>query len=213
MAEAEVYEGQRLDIVFEGRRCIHSRMCVLGRPDVFVANAEGPWIHPDAVPVDAVVEVAHSCPSGAIAYRRRDGGAEEGPPLVNIVRIWENGPYSVHAALDIAGDRHAFRATLCRCGASRNKPYCDTSHHEAGFLASGEPGTRDSKPLAQRDGLLNVTPLPDGPLKLEGAVEIVSGTGRTVDRQASAFLCRCGASANKPYCDGTHKRVGFTDKV
>jgi CDGSH-type Zn-finger protein len=45
---------------------------------------------------------------------------------------------------------------------------------------------------------------------LRGALEIVSGTGRTVTRTSEAFLCRCGASANKPFCDGTHKRIGFT---
>jgi CDGSH-type Zn-finger protein len=38
---------------------------------------------------------------------------------------------------------------------------------------------------------------------------VVSGTGRTIDRCTKAALCRCGQSANKPYCDGTHKSVGF----
>ena len=43
-------------------------------------------------------------------------------------------------------------------------------------------------------------------------MEIVSGTGRTIDRRNSAFLCRCGASANKPFCDGSHSKVSFTDR-
>jgi CDGSH-type Zn-finger protein len=37
----------------------------------------------------------------------------------------------------------------------------------------------------------------------------VSGTGRTINRVTKAVLCRCGHSANKPYCDGSHTRVGF----
>jgi CDGSH-type Zn-finger protein len=37
----------------------------------------------------------------------------------------------------------------------------------------------------------------------------VSGTGRTINRATEAYLCRCGASANKPWCDGTHKKIGF----
>jgi CDGSH-type Zn-finger protein len=38
---------------------------------------------------------------------------------------------------------------------------------------------------------------------------VVSGTGRTVTRMREAWLCRCGQSNNKPYCDGTHKKTGF----
>jgi CDGSH-type Zn-finger protein len=44
---------------------------------------------------------------------------------------------------------------------------------------------------------------------VKGNVEIVSGTGRTVAVTDMAVLCRCGGSANKPYCDGTHARIGF----
>lgn len=207
----EIYEGPGVDIVFEGPRCIHSRMCVLGRPDVFVPNADGRWIHPENATGEALVEIAHSCPSGAIGYRRHDGGAPEAPPVVNLVRLRENGPYAFHAPLSVGGEPAGLRRTLCRCGASRNKPYCDGSHHEAGFEASGEPASKESQPLALRDGAIEVTPVPDGPLKVDGAIEIVSGTGRTIDRRMQAFLCRCGASANKPFCDGSHARIGFSD--
>lgn len=40
-------------------------------------------------------------------------------------------------------------------------------------------------------------------------MELVSGTGRTLNRVTDAWLCRCGHSANKPYCDGTHAKIGF----
>ena len=63
--------------------------------------------------------------------------------------------------------------------------------------------------LGQRDGPLRVTPLANGPLLVQGSVEVISGTGRTVQRFEKAALCRCGASANKPFCDGSHERVGF----
>ena len=49
-----------------------------------------------------------------------------------------------------------------------------------------------------------MTPTTNGPLKVEGNLEIVSGTGRTIDRVTRTFLCRCGHSNNKPYCDGAH---------
>lgn len=211
MDTPETYEGDGITVVFDGRRCIHSRMCVLGRPDVFVPNAEGRWIHPENATADELAEIAHSCPSGAIAYDRYDGGVQEQAPVVNLIRLRENGPYAFHAPLTVAGTAEGMRRTLCRCGASRSKPYCDGSHHEAGFQATGEPPSRESEALGVRDGPLEVTPLPDGPLKVVGAMELVSGTGRTIDRRTQAFLCRCGASATKPFCDGSHKRVGFTD--
>ena len=60
-----------------------------------------------------------------------------------------------------------------------------------------------------RSGPVKITPQPNGSLKVEGNLEIVSGTGRTIDRVTRAFLCRCGHSNNKPFCDGSHKTVGF----
>ncbi len=54
-----------------------------------------------------------------------------------------------------------------------------------------------------------MTPLENGPLLVTGNLEIVSGTGRTINRVRKTALCRCGQSANKPYCDGSHTRVGF----
>ena len=102
-----------------------------------------------------------------------------------------------------------FRATLCRCGASKNKPFCDNSHREIGFGASGEPasGQTDMQPV--RGGLLAIDPQTNGPLRVRGNLEIVSGTGRVVARVTSTYLCRCGGSANKPFCDGTHAKIGF----
>jgi CDGSH-type Zn-finger protein len=101
------------------------------------------------------------------------------------------------------------RATLCRCGASQKKPFCDGSHSAAGFTASGEPKTQESQPLSTRDGPLAIAPVRNGPLKVTGPLEVVSGTGRTIQRVTQTYLCRCGASANKPFCDGTHRQIEF----
>ena len=192
---------------FDGRRCIHSRHCVLEAPGVFRANTPGAWIHPEAASVEQCVHVAHNCPSGAITYERHDGGPQESAPSVNVVRVRENGPYAVHAQIESADA--AFRVTLCRCGKSSRKPYCDGSHVAAGFVATGEPATLASQPLAERGGPLSITPVLDGPLQVAGNVEICAGTGRTVLRTQSVRLCRCGASDKKPLCDGSHARIGF----
>jgi len=193
---------------FESKRCIHARFCVLGAPDVFLANVKGSWLRPDAMSVEPLVAIAHSCPSGAITYQRLDGGPAEGAPPVNVLRVRENGPLAVHARIDLDG-RPMHRATLCRCGASGNKPFCDGPHNRVSFAATGEPPTVPNEPLARRDGPLSITPLPNGPLSVRGSLEICSGTGRTVSRVESARLCRCGGSSNKPFCDGTHARIGF----
>jgi CDGSH-type Zn-finger protein/uncharacterized Fe-S cluster protein YjdI len=198
-----------IEISFDLQRCIHSRSCVLNAPTVFLANVEGPWLHPETDTVEHLVHVAQSCPSGAISYRRLDGGPEEAAPKVNTINLRQNGPYAFHATLNIDEQDVSYRATLCRCGKSRNKPFCDNSHIEAGFEATGEPETMPSEPLAERGGELHVIPLRDGPIKVRGPMEICSGTGRTTNRTQYAKLCRCGGSSNKPYCDDTHLRIGF----
>jgi len=205
----DAIEGKDLTLLFEAKKCIHSRFCVTWAPKVFLANVEGPWIHPDAMEVERLVEIAHVCPSGAIRYQRKDGKSDEAAPPVNLVSVRENGPYAVRADMQLAGERGVFRATLCRCGASKNKPFCDGSHHEAGFTASGEPPSGKTDMLAVRDGVLSVDPQTDGPLRVRGNLEVISGTGRVVARVTQARLCRCGGSGNKPFCDGTHAKIGF----
>lgn len=208
MGEVEVVRGEEAVIRFDGARCIHARQCVLVLPQVFRANVEGPWIHPDSASPEALMALAARCPSGAITVERLDSGPQEAPPAVNLVTVRENGPLALLGDLEIAGGTRT-RATLCRCGASASKPYCDGSHTAAGFVASGEPATKASEPLAARDGRVAVEPTPNGPLKLTGNLEVISGTGRTIDRKSRAFLCRCGHSADKPFCDGSHRKAGF----
>lgn len=206
----ETVQGKDLTIIYEGKRCIHSRFCVTKTPKSFLANVVGPWIHPDETETDALVEMAHECVSGAIRYVRKDGKHDELAPPVNLVSIREGGPYAFRAELLLDGEAVPMRATLCRCGASKNKPYCDSSHHEVGFAASGEPPTvAPTDMLAVRNGPLRVDPELDGPYQVRGNLELLSGTGRMVSRVTSARLCRCGGSSTKPFCDNTHLKNGF----
>ena len=206
----ERVEAEGVTLIYEAKKCIHSRFCVTWAPTVFLANVKGPWLHPETVDTETIVEIAHVCPSGAIRYERKDGHPNESAPPVNLVRVHEAGPYGIRAELLLDGTPAGYRATLCRCGASKNKPFCDGSHHDIGFSATGEPATgKDTEMLEVRDGPLAINPETDGPLQIRGNLEMVSGTGRMVARLQQARLCRCGGSSKKPFCDGTHAKIGF----
>lgn len=72
-------------------------------------------------------------------------------------------------------------------------------HHDRGMTTSDTPDQ------------VTVTLLPDGPIQIVGPITITDGAGTVIAQCDKAFLCRCGQSAKKPYCDGTHRKVGFTD--
>jgi CDGSH-type Zn-finger protein len=59
---------------------------------------------------------------------------------------------------------------------------------------------------------VKITIRPNGPYLVEGEVEVSDVNGSTIDtssRGPRIALCRCGASVSKPFCDGTHSKIGF----
>jgi CDGSH-type Zn-finger protein/uncharacterized Fe-S cluster protein YjdI len=192
--EIEEVRAPHLLLRFETKKCIHSRNCVLARPDVFVPNVRGEWLHPERATLEEIAALAQACPSGAIRYERTDGGPDEAAPRVNAVRVRENGPNAFAANMQIVGHGPALRATLCRCGASQNKPFCNGGHTAAGFTATGEPAAAEMVTLEARDGEVVVEPVVDGPLRVTGNLEICAGTGHTIAKLTKALLCRCGCT-------------------
>jgi len=58
---------------------------------------------------------------------------------------------------------------------------------------------------------VTVKPLPNGPLEVKGDCQVLDAQGDALPPKGdTVYLCRCGSSGNKPFCDGSHKRVGFT---
>ena len=209
-SEIETARGSALTVVYDGKRCIHSRHCVTELPRVFRANVPGTWIFPDEAAPSQLAAVIRECPSGALRYEVTAGAEPaEAAPKVNLIHLRENGPYAVLAQIELAAREEGTRLTLCRCGKSQNKPYCDGSHNGAGFIATGEPKAIDATALSERAGILRIRPVPNGPLAVSGNLEICAGTGRVVLRTVDTQLCRCGHSQTKPICDGSHVRVGF----
>ena len=103
--------------------------------------------------------------------------------------------------------------TLCRCGASERKPFCDAGHSAS---CPTEPSRRDREPLPvgwQIEGLDGpaLALKPNGPIRVLGAIPIEDEDGAAYEMRDRCSLCRCGRSAAMPLCDGSHKAAGFRD--
>jgi CDGSH-type Zn-finger protein/uncharacterized Fe-S cluster protein YjdI len=206
------FPGDEIDVHFDGRLCIGVGECGYSTGELFVAGRE-PWCAPDRASKEEVREIVERCPTGALTYVDK-AGAPESAPRENHLTVANDGPLYLTGALDIEGAPQdmpgvRFRVALCRCGASKNKPFCDNSHVDAGFRDAGAVGDRGPG-LSATDGTLKVEMRPNGPLVLTGNLRMRAGSGRLAWEGEKAFLCRCGASKNKPFCDGTHKAIGFT---
>lgn len=206
------YPGKDADVTWDRRLCIHIGECGRAQGDLFITGRK-PWCQPDLTSVAEVVDVCERCPSGALVYEVKDGKTAESAAVQNTIAVTYNGPLFARGALaiedapaDMPGVR--FRAALCRCGQSKNKPYCDNSHEAAGFRDYGAVG-ETGKGLAAAGGPLAIKPIKDGPLRVRGNLAIVASSGCARWQGTETYLCRCGHSKNKPFCDSSHKAAGF----
>ena len=135
----KVYRGKDVEVSFDLDICIHIGECLRGHEGVFQLRRL-PWVLPDEADADTVAEVVERCPSGALQYRRHDGGPEEQHPGASVTPI-RDGPLLVVGEVRVRREDGAVetlpRATLCRCGFSEHKPFCDNHHLAAGFRAPG----------------------------------------------------------------------------
>jgi uncharacterized Fe-S cluster protein YjdI/CDGSH-type Zn-finger protein len=135
------YTSETIDVSYDAERCIHAAECVRGLPEVFDTDRR-PWILPSGASADAIAAVIEKCPSGALHYTRRDGGAPEAPPEQTTIAPVPGGPLYVHGLIQLrAADGSLLvedtRIALCRCGQSQNKPFCDNSPIGTGFDGPG----------------------------------------------------------------------------
>jgi uncharacterized Fe-S cluster protein YjdI/CDGSH-type Zn-finger protein len=136
------YASDDVVVIWEPAFCIHAANCLAGLPDVFDAGRR-PWVEPDLASADEIAEVVMTCPTGALHFRRLDGGADEPVPTETTAQVRPNGPLYLTGNIrieDASGHliREDTRVALCRCGGSQNKPFCDGSHRVIGFR-SGSP--------------------------------------------------------------------------
>lgn len=206
------YDGDETTVKWDGRLCIHYGECGRASGDLFVGGRQ-PWCQPNLSNDEEVRDVLLRCPTGALSATFADGSVLEAGTEENQLSVTQSGPLYISGALkienapdDMPGTR--FRAALCRCGASKNKPFCDNSHTAAGFSDSGAVGESGTGHSIEA-GELSIKPLTDGPLLVNGRLTIFASSGRKAWMGDKAALCRCGASENKPFCDGSHRKVGF----
>lgn len=214
MGKLHEYDSDAVRITYEPSRCIHAAECVRGLPAVFDTNRR-PWIDASGASADEIAEVVSRCPTGALKYQRCDAGSPEAGDEVNSVTVSADGPLYARGDIRVLdADRNPLaretRAAFCRCGASRNKPWCDGSHADAGFQAPAALAAGRLKPVPDPDGgPLSVRLRPNGPLVLEGPVRVVAGRSDEFVSGGGCALCRCGASQTKPWCDGSHNSIEF----
>ena len=130
------YVGKRLTIHDNRSICAHAGLCTDRLRSVFRMNQE-PWIDPNGASAEEIIETVKKCPSGALSYsvdniEYRDQDRE---PMVTVTN---DGPYAITGVVELIGVTFGEGAskehyTLCRCGASKNKPFCDGSHWNVGF--------------------------------------------------------------------------------
>ncbi|MGH7598395.1 MAG: CDGSH iron-sulfur domain-containing protein [bacterium] len=139
-ARIHEYVGDTIVVRYDVKRCIHAEECVHGLPVVFKRN-ERRWIQPEGATADEVATVVMCCPTGALHFERKDEGKPETIPDENVIRVSPNGPLYLRGDILLTSPDGSImledtRVALCRCGASKNKPFCDGSHTRVGFSDS-----------------------------------------------------------------------------
>jgi CDGSH-type Zn-finger protein len=134
------YVGKEITIHDNRKICSHAKECVNNLPSVFKLGSK-PWIDSDGSKMQDIINIVRKCPSGALSYtidgiEYRDPKEQRDP----ILTVLKNGPYYITGGIDLIGENIEFgegaskeHYTLCRCGASENKPFCDGTHRAINF--------------------------------------------------------------------------------
>jgi len=210
----QTYTGKKITIHFDGNRCMHAADCVRAFPKVFKPDSRAGWIFPDNEPdAETLAAMVVTCPSGALTCEMNGVEHLGDKPAANRVTVMPDGANYLHAEMTINGEEQpTCRAALCRCGQSSKPPFCDNSHKASGFSHDAQSMQGDIEAGVATDGQLEVVAIQDGPLMVKGGCEVRNVKGECVAKGKELFLCRCGHSNNKPFCDGSHNKVNFRSR-
>jgi uncharacterized Fe-S cluster protein YjdI len=131
----QTYATDAITVTFDPARCIHAAECIRTAPAVFDSRRLR-WIKPELGDPELIVTAVHRCPTGALSYSLPDGSAEAPDPPA--IRAAHDGPLYIRGETRVETEdgrviADGIRIALCRCGATKNAPFCDGSHREVGF--------------------------------------------------------------------------------
>lgn len=132
------YVGEKITIHDNRSVCSHAVYCVENLSSVFKIGKR-PWIDSNGASVQEIIDTVRKCPSGALSYSINGIEYNEINDREPMVTVSKNGPYSITGGIELLGnaqiaeDNSKEHYTLCRCGASNNKPFCDGSHNKINF--------------------------------------------------------------------------------
>ena len=209
------FAGKDIIITYDLKRCTHVSECLIGLPNVF-SEIRHPNVLPDLESADKIAEVISRCPSGALQFKRIDGGPQESIPKENEIKIIFHGPYNVRGDIELVDPKGNLifkdtRVSLCRCGKSKNLPFCDGNHLDALFLDAGTVLEKNISDVSK--GKLRITVYPKGPYALSGPFILKDSDNDIRLQSEKAVLCGCGSSKKRPFCDGRHVKSGVLTQV
>lgn len=147
MRRLQTYSAPGITVTFDPNLCIHSAVCLSTLPDVFDVSRRR-WIRPEASNPQEIAAAIERCPSGALKYRLEGSTpaveADEDAAAGTTIQASRNGPLLVQGDFRLFEESGevipvAGRAALCRCGGTKNQPFCDGSHRTVGFESRKKP--------------------------------------------------------------------------
>lgn len=131
----QTYATDAITVTFDPTRCIHAAECIRTAPAVFDSRRRR-WIKPELGDPDLIVTAVHRCPTGALSYALPNGHNEGAD--ASSIRPARDGPLYLRGEIRVETEdgrviAEGLRMALCRCGATKNAPFCDGSHREVGF--------------------------------------------------------------------------------
>lgn len=146
----KVYETDDIRVFWYPEKCSHSARCLNGLPQVFDLG-QRPWVNVQAASGESILRTIDTCPSGALKYdltvdSKLASELARGPGWVGYqaqtallkIKVLRDGPLVLDGQfemVDATGGllEQGSKATLCRCGLSGKKPYCDGNHFRQGW--------------------------------------------------------------------------------
>ena len=135
------YSNGEINITWEPEKCIHAKKCWKEMSSVF-KPLKRPWIDANGGTTEEIINQIHKCPSGALGYyetTKQNTMSEETTESTMVkLKVNKNASLKITGTVEIelpdgSTEVKEGRFTICRCGLSENKPFCDGAHKGTGF--------------------------------------------------------------------------------